>query len=426
MINLNANRIGAARKAGGGPAPSWDPSQLSGLIGFWRADQGVTLNSGYVSEWAPISGLASPLLQSDAAKQPNYTATGINNLPSIYHDTNGQGMGMVSGVDKLMDYANTDDFFVLMVETMELSASANSTTRDSFDIVGWNNSPAASTYHDRSKTQVNHAMGLIGVSPTSPTRQYQYTTGNPADLFSPRLAASDPRWWAYGARRGRRFERAKNVPGGSAGTAAELSIAFDTTLVSTGGYTEASNVITIPETGYYTIGATAVFTNVNATGNASLGLKVNGGAYTAYSSNTAVTPTTARGFTVTLQLNAGDTIEVFTVWDGTITTRDYINSSGSIVIRIHGYEYYTMDGGITPAAILPSLSSNTLAPSNATTATYTLRTAIGGGSQPSSTFSYTPIGYISELIVCNEVPDAASFTQLNNYLYNRYGLGSSI
>jgi len=67
-----------------------------------------------------------------------------------------------------------------------------------------------------------------------------------------------------------------------------------------------------------------------------------------------------------------------------------------------------------------------LTASNTVTATYTLRAATGGGAQPSSTFNFTPIGYIAELIVCNVIPDAASMTQLNNYLYNRYGLGSSI
>lgn len=417
MINLATNTIGATRKAGGaGPTP-WDPSLLTGLIGWYRADQGVTLNSGYVSEWAPIAGTASPLSQPNAGKQPNYTATGINNLPSIYHDTNGQGLAMDAPA-KLMDYANTDDFFVLEVETMELAASANTSGRDSFDIIGWAGGSTASAYHFRSKTLINTTMGLIGAA----SQPSQSMSG----MFSPPLAASDPHWWAYGARRGRRVELSKNVPGGSAGTNAEVSIPFDATSVNVGGFTVVSNVITIPTTGKYTIGATAVFVNVVATGNASLGLKVNGGAYTAYSSNSPVAGTTARAFTKTLNLTAGDTIEIFSVWDGTITNRDWVPAPGAINVRIQCYDYYTMDGGITPYSLSDNPSINNLPGSNTVTSTYTLKAATGGGATTGATFTYTPIGYISELIVCNQIPDAATFTQLNNYLYSRYALGSNI
>jgi len=419
MINLATNTIGATRKAGGaGPTP-WDPSLLTGLMGWYRADQGVTLNSGYVSEWAPIAGTASPLSQPNAGKQPNYDAVGvINGQPSIYHDTNGQGLAMDAPA-KLMDYTNTDDFFVLQVESMELAASANSSLRDSFDITGWAGGSSASAYHTRSKTAVQHSMGLVAAPATIPNVPM---TG----MFSPPLAAGDPHWWAYGARRGRRIELSKNIPGGSAGTAAEISIPFDATLVNVGGFTAVSNVITIPTTGAYTIGATAVFINVNATGNASLGLKINGGAYTAYSANSPVAPTTARSFTKTLNLTAGDTIEIFSVWDGTITTRDWVPSPGAINVRIQCYEYYTMSGGINANFVPDSTVTNSLAGSNTVTATYTLKASTGGGATTGATFSFTPIGYISELIVCNQIPDAATFTQLNNYLYSRYALGSNI
>lgn len=417
MINTATNIIGATRKAGGAPAP-FNPSQLDGLVGWFRADQGITLNGSDVSEWAPIAGTSSPLSQPNSAKQPAFLASGINGLPSVNHDANLQGLAMDAPA-KLMDYANTDNFFVLMVETMELASSANTGSRDSFDIIGWNNGTTATAFHNRSKTAVSHNMGLIGVFAGSPFRSY-------TALFSPTLAAGDPHWWAYGARRGRRFDRVKSIVGGSAGTAAELSIAYDDTLVSTGGFTETSNVITIPTTGKYTIGAAASFINVVATGNASLGLKVNGGAYTAYSTNGAIVSSfVGRGFTVTLSLNAGDTIEVFTVFTGTITTRDY-SSSAAINLRIQGYEYYTMDAGITPASISNNTFSNTLPTSNTVTDTYTLRASTADGTTTGGTFGFTPIGFISEIIICNEVPDAATFTQLNNYLFNRYGLGSNI
>lgn len=422
MINLNVNKIGANRRAAGGPSP-FDPSQLTGLMGWFRADQGITLNGSDVSQWAPIAGTSSPLSQPNSAKQPTFLASGINGLPSVYHDANTQGMAMDSPA-KLMDYANTDEFFVLMVETMELSSSANSGIRDSLDIVGWNNGISVSAYHARSKTAVNHNMGLIGFTGGTPTRTM-------TALYSPPLAASSPHWWAYGAYRGTRYDRARVATGGAIGTGALFfQIAFDTTYVNVGGvFTEpGTNEIEIGETGYYTISATGVFSSTTGTGNASIGITINSTSvvdYVPYSAVSGLAPTTARSFTKTLLLQAGDIVRVYAQFDN-IATGTYSNSPNSNNVRIQKYEYYTMTGGATPAYLTDSTTTNLLSPSNTVTGTYALRMSIGGGATTGATFNFTPIGYISEIILCNEVPDNATMIQLNNYLYSRYGLGSNI
>jgi hypothetical protein len=421
MINLAINQIGAARRAAGGPSP-FDPSQLTGLMGWWRADQGITLNGSDVSEWAPIAGTSSPLSQPNSAKQPTFLASGINSLPSVYHDATTQGMAMDSPA-KLMDYANTDEFFALMVETMELSSSASSGIRDSLDIVGWNNGTTATAYHARGKTTISHTMGLIGVSAGSPNRAM-------TALYSPPLAASSPHWWGYGAYRGTRYDRSRAATGGAIGTGALFfQIAFDTTNVNVGGFTEpGTNEIEIPETGYYTIGAQSVFSSTTGTGNASLGLTINSTNvvdYVPYSAVSGLTPNTSRSFTKTLLLQAGDIVRVYAQFDN-IATGTYSTSPNTSVVRIQKYEYYTMTGGATPAYLPDSTSTNSLSASNTVTGTYTLRMSIGGGATTGATFSFTPIGYISEIIICNQVPDNATMIQLNNYLYARYALGSNI
>ena len=420
MINLNTNVIGATRKAGAAP---FDPSSLSGLVGWWRADQGVTLNGSDVSQWAPIAGTSSPLSQPNSAKQPTFLASGINGLPSVYHDANTQGLAMDAPA-KLMDYANTDEFFVLIVETMELASSANSSGRDSLDIIGWNNGTTATAYHSRSKTAVSHNMGLIAVPGGIPSRTY--TT-----FYSPTLAAGDPHWWGYGVYRGQRYDRSRAASGGAIGTGALFfTPAYDTTNVNVGGiFTEpGTNEIEIGETGYYTIGAQSVFSTVTGTGNASLGLTINSTNvvdYVPYSSVSGLTPTTSRAFTKTLLLQAGDIVRVYAKFDN-IITGNYSPGANTSVVRIQKYEYYTMTGGATPYFLADSTSTNSLPASNTVTGTYTLRAATAGGTTTGGNFNFTPIGYISEIIICNQVPDNATFTQLNNYLYNRYALGSLI
>jgi hypothetical protein len=57
------------RKGGysGGP---FTPLSLPGLVGFWRADQGITQASGAVSAWATKAATAIPYLRSAPQFQP--------------------------------------------------------------------------------------------------------------------------------------------------------------------------------------------------------------------------------------------------------------------------------------------------------------------------------------------------------------------
>ena len=56
---------------------NFDPSALSGLVGWWNADN-VTLNGGTVSGMTDLSGLGKHLTQTNAAAQPTHNATGLN------------------------------------------------------------------------------------------------------------------------------------------------------------------------------------------------------------------------------------------------------------------------------------------------------------------------------------------------------------
>lgn len=54
------------------PGLAADPSSISGLDGWWRADAGITLTSGRVSQWNDQTSNAYNLTQATAANQPAY------------------------------------------------------------------------------------------------------------------------------------------------------------------------------------------------------------------------------------------------------------------------------------------------------------------------------------------------------------------
>jgi len=79
-----ADRIRSIQAVAGGGGGSFDPSQLSGLALWLKADTGVTLDgSGNVSSWADQSGNGRNATQTDAAKRPTVTSGGVNGLPSL-------------------------------------------------------------------------------------------------------------------------------------------------------------------------------------------------------------------------------------------------------------------------------------------------------------------------------------------------------
>lgn len=54
-------------------------------LGLWlRADQGLTLVDGKVSQWDDLSGNSRHLAQSTDGRRPTYEATGLNGNPTVY------------------------------------------------------------------------------------------------------------------------------------------------------------------------------------------------------------------------------------------------------------------------------------------------------------------------------------------------------
>ena len=69
---------------GAAPAP-FNPIDLNPLI-YLDANVGVTESAGLVSAWADQSGNNNDFTQVTGSLQPEYQATGLNSLPSIYFD----------------------------------------------------------------------------------------------------------------------------------------------------------------------------------------------------------------------------------------------------------------------------------------------------------------------------------------------------
>lgn len=77
----------------------FDPSQLSGLQLWLKADAGVTLDgSGKVQTWADQSGNGRDAAQANSAVRPSYTAGGINGKSSLVFS----GTETITGTGSLM------------------------------------------------------------------------------------------------------------------------------------------------------------------------------------------------------------------------------------------------------------------------------------------------------------------------------------
>lgn len=70
----------SAVRRGGQP---FSPKSLPSLAGWWRADQGITLNGSTVSQWNDLSGNARHLTQGTAANQPLFVASGIGGQAAV-------------------------------------------------------------------------------------------------------------------------------------------------------------------------------------------------------------------------------------------------------------------------------------------------------------------------------------------------------
>lgn len=72
----------------GGAAGAWTPSQLTGLMGWYSADVGVTQTAFAVSQWNDRSGAGNNLTQATATNKPTYSATSFNGRQGVTFDSN--------------------------------------------------------------------------------------------------------------------------------------------------------------------------------------------------------------------------------------------------------------------------------------------------------------------------------------------------
>jgi hypothetical protein len=124
---------------------TFTPNQLSGLVGFWRADMGVTAAGGKISAWADQSGNAYNLTQGTSAQQPTYSATGFNTSYPGISCVAADGKGLASASIS----PSTTQTFSVAVLGKQTSAGSNarifsfwSTDSDS----DWNGGPGWTVY----------------------------------------------------------------------------------------------------------------------------------------------------------------------------------------------------------------------------------------------------------------------------------------
>jgi hypothetical protein len=69
-------------------AAAWTPASLSGLVGWWEGDVGVTdAGAGRVSSWADQSGLGATMNQGLGANRPTTGTVTVNGLNGIAFDS---------------------------------------------------------------------------------------------------------------------------------------------------------------------------------------------------------------------------------------------------------------------------------------------------------------------------------------------------
>lgn len=74
--------LGTTQGVGGPPAlPPGVPA--SGLVAFFMADQGITLNGGNVSAWADVSGSGNHIAQATPGEQPQFVPNWRNGRPAV-------------------------------------------------------------------------------------------------------------------------------------------------------------------------------------------------------------------------------------------------------------------------------------------------------------------------------------------------------
>lgn len=91
---LAAMMLAASESTGGGG----DPSSIAGLLGWWKADTGITKDgSDFVSQWDDQSGNGKHLTQATSGNRPTWEASIKNGLPGVKFPTS-RGLIFPSGL----------------------------------------------------------------------------------------------------------------------------------------------------------------------------------------------------------------------------------------------------------------------------------------------------------------------------------------
>ena len=96
--------------------PSWTPEEMNGITHWWRADLGVTLSSGTVTQWTDqIAG--KNLTQEGSSTAPDYVSadTTMNSQPAIEFGNDGTTTDSLSDQANRVTIGSTDFPFVWYV-----------------------------------------------------------------------------------------------------------------------------------------------------------------------------------------------------------------------------------------------------------------------------------------------------------------------
>ncbi len=120
--------------AGKGTPGSWTPAQLTGLIGWYKADVGVftdtscttpATNTQTVACWKDQSGNSFNLLQATAGDRPQFLSAGLNSKQTIQFTASGNtGLLTASGV--VFGTGNLASGFFIGTMTTNANSFANS------------------------------------------------------------------------------------------------------------------------------------------------------------------------------------------------------------------------------------------------------------------------------------------------------------
>ena len=114
MTKVGSHRVSVLSQQAVASSAAFSPTDLSGLVLWLDANEGITLNGSDVAIWADQSGNGNDASQGTAANQPAYSATSsIQSLPAVTFNTGGPEWLTVTGSTDF-DCASGIDIFVVM------------------------------------------------------------------------------------------------------------------------------------------------------------------------------------------------------------------------------------------------------------------------------------------------------------------------